>query len=575
MFEEYGIDTIEINGEADKCKYAFATNTSLRRKTFKFIENRIFLIGDIEIFNTEELLEKYFPKSPISSEMTDEELISYLYLKKGIEFIKELEGEYSFVLYDEEAGRIFAIRDHMGVKPVYWMQYKGDFLIASDIFLLKSYFDFGNLNHNYFKEFYTRDGIVDLEITPYKEVYRVPSGSYISLSKDVTDLKRYWDLADTKGKLAYRNAADYYDEFIRIFQTAIKDRLRKNSGNSIFLSGGLDSTSVYAISKIIEDKNHDLSVTPISAVFDELKDCDERIYINELLNRYRDSGINVNLDDKLMFTNFPQNIPFSYEPSVNAISYEFNFNLAKQASQNGLTNILSGFAGDHLLTGSMYVTRDFLKKIKLKKAVSYITNYSISTNSSAFQNLLAFSLKPDILNQHGILPGKGYYDEMHRNLKKVKSFYQKEPYYQITNAKANLFSDRVIGAITGTDLRHPFLDKRLIEYVYKIPSNLILFDGRITKYILRKSMNNYLPESILNRVVKTTHLSYTYKSMRKNWEYIYKIMSNPRFITSLNLITADRWINELYKWRNGDEVHNKFWILFVLELWAFQYSHKM
>lgn len=384
----------------------------------------------------------------------------------------------------------------------------------------------------------------------------------------------YWDLSDIRETLSYRDESDYYEEFTEILQRAIKDRLIKGNGNSVMLSGGLDSTSVYALSKTIENKYNKLSVTPVSAVFHELKECNEQEYIDELLTKYNDKGIYINFDDLLMFENFPNNIPFSYEPSVNSISYEFTYNIVKKASEYGLTNILSGFAGDHLLTGSMYITRDLLKKGKIKEAFSYITNYSIATNSSAIDYLKKYTLFPNILVNHEIDKKSNYYKFMTKKLKRIKSFHQKELYYQITNAKAHIYSDRLIGAITGADMKHPFLDKRLVEYIYKIPGYYLFCNG-ISKHILRNAMKQYLPMSIVSRVNKTTHLAYTYKSIKRNWGYLYNFMNNPKHIVHLDLISESIWKEMVNKWRHGIEINVKFWVLLSIEQWFSLYFQKI
>ncbi|MEB9936440.1 asparagine synthase, partial [Bacillus cereus] len=87
--------------------------------------------------------------------------------------------------------------------------------------------------------------------------------------------------------------------------------------------------------------------------------CDEREYIYDLINKYHAKEIFLNCDNILLFENFPDNVPFSYEPNVNSISFNFTYNTVKKAVDNGLSNVFSGYAGDHLLTGSLYTARDF------------------------------------------------------------------------------------------------------------------------------------------------------------------------------------------------------------------------
>ncbi|MCU5702561.1 asparagine synthase-related protein, partial [Bacillus cereus] len=523
---------------------------------------------DISLHNKKELIQKY----NLDMNMDNERLIIYLYKRKGIKVLKDLIGEFSFILYDQGKKKVYAVRDQIGIKTLFWIRRKEGYIFASDIFLLKNFFDLSNLNIGYFKEFLEREGILDSIITPYRDVNRLSSGRYLisDTSNGDFEIRQYWDLSNIKDTIVYENQLDYFEEFTDLLSKSVKDRLVKETGNSIMLSGGMDSTSLYALSKSIEAKQNQFKISSVSAVFDELKECDERIYIEELFNMYKSEGQYINCDNKLVFEDFPNTKVFPYEPSVNATSFSLMYPLLRESVHNGASNILSGYGGDHLLTGSLHVTRDFLKKREIRKAFAYMTNYSICTNTSAFQNSINYMFFPNVAKEYVLTKNSNYYNYMSKKLKSIKYFHQKELYYQISNAKAHLYMDKVLGAFVGVDIKHPFLDRRLIEYIYKIPGEF-RFSNMNTKYILRKSMENYLPESIVNRKNKTTHLAYIYKSIQKKWAVIFKVMQHPMIVESLKLVTQNFWEEELYKWRNGVENHESFWVLFMIEIWLIQH----
>lgn len=91
------------------------------------------------------------------------------------------------------------------------------------------------------------------------------------------------------------------------------------------------------------------------------------------------------------------------------------------------------------------------------------------------------------------------------------------------------------------------------------------------KYILRKSMEKYLTSDITSKTNKTTHIAYTYKSIRSNWNNIYQFMKDSISAEELKLISADYWTEELERWRNGVKVSDYFWTLFSIELWLKQH----
>lgn len=572
IFKDFKQHVTEIHKKTDNYQFSFATNEGNQVEKFDFEE--VLIVGDIAVHNKEEIIKKYNLDNRIDINVEIKRLLVYLYKNNGIKFVQDIVGEFSFILYDQKNNKCYAIRDQMGVKTLFWTKYNNNYIFASDIFILRKFFNFNDLNYSYFKEFHERNGIVDTEITPYKNVYRVPSGSYIHAVKAHVELCEYWDLSSVSDFISYRKETDYIERFLEILYKAVKERLSKGTKNSILLSGGMDSTSIYAMAKKTEKTENNLYTKGVSAVFDELKECDEREYIYELIKMYNDEGIFINSDNVYLFEDFPYNVPFSYEPNDNSVTFNFTYNIVKKSVEHGFTNILSGYAGDHLLTGSLYVARDFLQKGKFSKALSYVTTYSIANNTSAFKNLFQYVLIPNILKEYELCKSTNYYREMEKKNHKIKRFHQKELYYEISRAKCHLYSDRVIGALAGADMNHPFLDRRLVEYMYKIPGEL-RFSEENTKYILRKSMEKHLPLSIVNRIDKTRHLSHLYKNIKKDWHIIFTLMENPMIVKKLNLISADLWKEELQKCRNGLTTREDFWILFSIELWLIKYYKKL
>ncbi len=568
--EEFGIKVYEKTLNEQNCYFTSCETDELSGHVL-LEEEGIILVGDIELYNSIELVNTY----GLDSLVSNESILIKLYKKLGIDFIKELIGDFSFVLFDSNSGRCFTVRDHLGVRTAFWVKKNDSIFIASDIFILKNLFEIKDLEKSYFKEFVNLNGITDNQLTPYKSLNRVPSGSYLQVYSLQCELKEYWDLTLAESKIDYLPEREYQEQFKQIFITVVRDRLIKNKMTSIMLSGGLDSTSIYAASKEISNKENSnlYQISSISAVFNELKESDEQVYIDELLEKYGDQGHYKVFDHQLMYENFPHKIPFSYEPHVSALTFEFTNCLVGAASENGAHQLLTGFAGDQLLTGSLDVTHDLLKRRKIKQAFSYVTNYSIATNSSAFQNFFNYTLRSKVLKREVTNKESTYYKTIRQKMKRIKYSSQKQLYFQISNSKAHLYMDRTIGAFYGIDIKHPMLDRRLVEFVYRLPGELKFSDYH-NKYILRSSLGDLLTDRIKNRLNKTTHLAYTYKSIRKNWQQLYEILSQPKLITKFGFISLEEWHKELLKWRNGIAVIESFWVFAALELWATQYDIK-
>lgn len=568
IFEEYGLNVSANVIRNENSIFSLASYNSQLPTKNKFED--ITILGDITIHNRKELINLLSENERVPIK-TNEELIYYLYKNKGIKFVEELVGEFSLVLYDQKKKEAYAIRDQLGVKTLFWLELKGNFIFASDIFLLKPYFNFSrnSLNENYFRLFYYGNGVLDSNETPFKGIHRVPRGEYVKKVNKESSRYKYWELSNVKGNVYFPKRSDYLDEFRGILKKSVEDRLSKHGVNSIMLSGGLDSTSVYVLAKSIANQNSNLSLSTISAVFEELKDSDESEFIIDLLDKYEDKGNLINCDDVLMFESFPYNSPFTYEPNVSSITYEFTFHLIKKSRELGFTNILSGYAGDHLLSNSLYITRDYLGKGQIKKALQTVTDYSIQTNTSAVQNLMKYTLFPNVLNDYIVKGRNIQYKTLLKTMKKIKDLNQRDLYYQIFSANTH-YLDRVLGPLAGVNLQHPFLDRRLIEFVYKIPGE-IKYLNEYNKSLLRDAMRDDLTSNIANAINKKTHLAHTYKSIRKNWNEIYEIMYKPMIINQLDFVSTEEWVNLLGNWRNGVEVKDNFWTLFAIEAWFRKY----
>jgi len=291
------------------------------------------------------------------------------------------------------------------------------------------------------------------------------------------------------------------------------------------------------------------------------------------LRKHKTSGSYVKMDNYLHFKGFPYNIPFSYEPAVSSLTFEFSYLLIQQASQEGFTNVLSGFAGDHLLTGSVYSIRDLLRKWNVKRAIQALTNHSIYTNTSALANLKKYVIHADVTADFYNRQSH-HYRQFSRKVNHIRDYYKKEIYLQLQGTRTRIFLDRVIGAMFGCSVKHPFLDRQLIEFVYHLPVEYI-YDPLFSKPILRAAFHEDLIPQIVNNVNKTTHVQFTCKSIRENWEYISKLIENTFVVEELCLISKEKWIDQLAKWRNGLEVTNNFYILLAIEAWMRNYYKKL
>ncbi|SHH47831.1 asparagine synthase-related protein [Virgibacillus chiguensis] len=547
------------------------TNNS-RRSSILSVDKNLFIFGDIEMHNKNELARKYNLLKDSRSAIDEFSILLTIYQKKGIDVLNEIVGDFSIIIIDTDKNIKYFIRDQLGKKTLFHTYEEDHFFVSSDLFLLDHIIKNRKLNTDYFFEYFNRNGVIDNKLTPYKRVYRIPSGHYIRVQEKEHITFEYWCLTRTIQKETKLQEEEYTEQFYSLLENSVKSRIQDHSKSAVMLSGGLDSTSVYAISKLMEQKS-DIKVSSVSAVFDQLKEADERQYINPLLEKYNDKGHFVNYDDNLLYENIPFNSPYSHEPFVDILTYEFTNKTIERAAEREYLNILTGFGGDHLLAGSLFMTKDFFKKGKLKKIVSFLTNHAIVNNISAFNLLKKYTLFPNVATYHSVNKYTNYYHEITNKLKNIKYYHQKELYIQLLNTKPH-YIDRILGGRNNVSIHHPFLDRKLIEFVYNLPPEFRL-SKTYNKYILRESMKKLLTNDIINNLNKVDHDVHTYESIQKNWSTIYRRFNEPLLINELNLVSHLDWNDKLIQWRNGVEQNDDFWTLLSIEVWYKKYLQKV
>ncbi|MBB3111976.1 asparagine synthase (glutamine-hydrolyzing) [Paenibacillus phyllosphaerae] len=559
------IDSNALKTDVYLGKYLSVSTVTTEKNTKSvFTKNQISICGDITIFNQEELyslLNNHFDNS------NTENLVYELYNKFGPKFAEYINGEFAIIIWDESLNKLFLIRDQIGIKTLFWCYKNNEIWFSSDIELLLPNFSMQLLNNDYFLEFYQSNGCVNSSITPYKEVNRLRSGTFVEISNHRVVEREYWSLSSLpENPFGIMKNKDYKDCFLELFESAVEKRTSKKEINGVLLSGGLDSTSIYAMAvNYLSKAGRVNEIKAVSAVFDEYKRSDEREYIRLLTEMYGGSTAFKVCDSEYFFKGFPNHCAWSFEPAVNSASFKFTDSLIKLSSELGVKNLLTGYAGDHVLSGSSFQFADSLKRGRLLKLVSDVYSYSKVCRLSFPQVLVRDAINPlfglsSLHSKISALPTMTK-DAINKN----KTLSKKEFCYQLNGTVARIYTDRVIASRYGINCSHPFLDKKLIEFLYSVPPNWKWNSG-VTKVILRKGMKNKLPQEILDRKNKTDHYPLIYSGLRNEWPKLFETIREAR-ISEFGLVSKSEWKTALINWRNGVETREDIWPLINLEIW--------
>jgi asparagine synthase (glutamine-hydrolysing) len=525
----------------------------------------------------------------------DVELIFAAYEKWGEACPTYLLGDFAFAIWDRKKNRLFCARDHFGVKPFYYHYSNQYFLFASSPYaILAAYKDLCEVNEARIADFLVGFEGYDETVTFYKRIFRLPRRQSMTVDAQGIKTAAYWDLQPTLNK--YRNENEYIEAFHEIFSEAVQNRLGTSANTFVPLSGGLDSTSIAAVTREIFSQQGS-SVRTLSAVSADENDS-ETGRIRSILAQGGMSGMILSGEyvqlqiDKLISDLAGMDEPFdtlenSWRP------------LYGKAQKEGIHISLDGIDSDMMFSGSNYLTvlwrsgqyqaflketlfigglignyyhplKWFLKSLRseltpdwlkaLRRTFSNRTVISRMNGHSIITRDLAYSV--DLIGRHKQFSS---YDVRAASTSLIESHKQSifHPHLQAALERY----DR-IAASYSIESRHPFLDVRLVEFCLALPWQLRTHRGW-NKVLLRKAMKTLLPEQVVQgKEKKHPAWGFSMQILSTKKTYFQEVINDERINLKkyLNINKLDVVWNRFYLY--GDETSAaQIWEAVGLAFW--------
>lgn len=477
--------------------------------------NRYTIIHNGEIYNYQELREELGKKGYSFRTQSDTEVILAAYDHWEDECVDHFNGMFAFAIWDEELKELFAARDRFGEKPFYYFFDGQHFIFASEMKAIWAAGIEKQANLQLLFNFLTI-GYVDNperpEETFYATINKLPPASllyYNPASKELS-VEKYWDI-DIAAINKKITDAEAIEKFNFLFTESVRKRLRSDVPIGTSLSGGLDSSSVAAIAAA-QDVHHFLPQA-FTAVFPGFEK-DESLFSKEVADSFHLEQFTTVVTADDLLKNWDTLCYHQEEPFGSASVFP-QFKVYELAKQNHTNVLLDGQGADETLAGyskyykwywqELFVKRKLVSSGEIKAAKRIGVQESFTA-----KNIMA-ALFPDfasvILERQYLLKALRQ-EDLNRDFIKLQS---KEAYYS-TPSHFNLngalyfntcmhgleellrYADRNAMA-HGCEVRLPFLDHELVEFVFSLPSRFKIRQGW-TKWLLRTSMNEKLPASI-------------------------------------------------------------------------------
>lgn len=493
--------------------------SSNANQPFTSEDGNLVMVFNGEIYNYIELRKELQSRYQFRTQ-SDTEVLLNAYKEWGKKCLDKLNGMFAFVIWNKKEQSLFAARDRFGVKPFYYHFDNSNFSFASEI---KTILDSGIekvANENVWSNFFTEGSYGLPNETFWKNIHQLPGGHSLTLKSNSLQIEKWYSF-ETRTQLLFNHFEKNEEEYItNLLLKAINLRFRADVPVGFNLSGGLDSSTLLAL---IDQQDIDKSAVEAFTFITNDERYDEITWVKSMLEN-RPFHLNVcplsvnEIPELSLKMSQLQMEPYGGIPTI---AYSKIFQTARQ---KGVKVLLDGQGSDEAWAGY---------------------DYYINNSKSIIQGVSKSPFRTQVLdNEFANKSQKVVYDKPFEdnllNLQYRDLFYTKIP-------RALRFNDRV-SMMHGTELREPFLDYELVEYVFSRPTNFKIKDG-VQKWMLRKIAEKFLQKDLVlapKRPLQTPQREWLSEDL-KDWVR-----------TEVETLCQNNWFNkkeleiELNSFFNGD-----------------------
>lgn len=554
----------------------------------------IWIVFNGEIYNHQDLRKDLEMRGHRYRTHSDTESIVHLYEEYGTKCVEHLRGMFAFAIWDRPRKTLFIARDRLGIKPLYYRYDGRTLLFGSEIKTILAYpgvhpeFDSSTLAE------YLAFGYLSGEQTMYAGIRKLMPGHTLSVDESgELQICQYWDLTINADD-GSRPAASYVSQYREQLEQCVASHLMSDVPLGVFLSGGLDSSAIAALTtKIRKEPIETFSVGYGEEAFSELP------YARSVAEHLRSKHHEVHLSRDEFFQTLPRLIWHEDEPVVwpSSVSLYFVARLARER----VTVVLTGEGSDETLGGytryawtllntrmdRVYRTmtpgslRRMLRErlvgsrlsgaLKRKLEHTFLGRDGASWPSFYFDNFYsAFSAAEQerlLTPEAAAAANDAYAASMYHWEKSSGDLLHRLLYTDIKTYLVELLMKQdQMSMAASVESRVPFLDHGLVEFTARIPSKHSI-DGMAGKSILKAAVKDLLPSSIVYRKKMGFPTPWAYWLEGTTMDHIQEQLTEPRTLErglfrpeAINRIIAEH--------RAGHRDHgNRIWRLLNLELW--------
>jgi len=484
----------------------------------------LFITFNGEIYNYIELRQQLVEAGYTFKTKSDTEVILISYLHWGEACVNRFNGMWAFAIYDTTKNILFCSRDRFGVKPFNFLFEDGQFIFSSEVKAIIKYAPaFRTPNYNAIS-CYCRETVgAEAEETWFKDIFRLPPATNMTISADGIKRTSYWNYPSViNADLSFDQAVSSYRE---LMHDSVRLRMRSDVKVGLTLSGGLDSTTIaYEMGKLTPEQINSYTASFPGESFNEAS------IAAKSATDFNLKGHEVVVDYSKYVENL-QTIIYHLESGHGSPAIYPLWAITKRAKQD-ITVFLEGQGADELLAG--YVNSTFVDHFlellstgKISQAISELNFHRkhwplLRSILLYYRQTLGMDLQKFYRGMRGLekiykgpleeyTPYRLSRDESDR----FGDMLNRRLYKQHRTCMVNLlhYGD-AISMMHSLENRLPFMDYRLVEFVFQLPGSYKISHG-YGKYIHRMAYQHDLPAEIVFNKTKLGFVSPLYNLFHK------------------------------------------------------------
>ncbi len=580
--KEYGSDGefFLSDGPVEMLYRPFHTTSESRLEHQPYVsESGKVILWDGRLDNRDELIAQLWDNHGAAP--TDLAIVGAAFERWGTDSLPKFLGDWALSIWNPRDKELILAVDYMGIRPLFfyeraqriiWCSHLAPLALSGDRFSLCDEYIAGYLAFH-----------PDENLTPYREIHRVPPGKFVLVRHGTSTIRTYWSF-NTRLRTHYKTDAEYEEHYRYLLRQAVRRRLRTDSPILADLSGGLDSSSMVCMADdIFANEGAEAPRLDTFSYFDSNEpgedDFEHLITVEDKRGRrgfrvdLKGTGDSLSLDSPT----------FSATPGF-GIRTEAKSAISEIVRRDEYRVVLSGLGGDEV-NGQPLDPRiqmaDLLIQFRFAELSRQLVAWSLLIRKRPlihlfFQTLLELlpgsvrarlTARGDVepwINRH--FARKYRLGALQLQLRNGLSGLRPSvrDAVQTVNSLAQVIA---YGRPSLLEKRYPYLDQTLLEFLLSIPLDQVLRPGQ-RRFLMRRALAGLLPPEILHRKTKTCAARCYPLTLEKNWENIEKMLLSP-LSCRLGYVDRDRFREALLAMKHGQVTTTFIRLLrgLCLEVW--------